>query len=236
MITNDQILDLPKDTRLAFVEYVRLLRHELATLQNNQDYQAERVFISHMRAFLDTHDVGLSLDRPPPDDTFFENYFKHASDEIDYAAARLSLEALRVQPSSLDFGIRLAEDYRTQIHRHLETVRKIVVAVDIEERLRESILSRLNDLSAEVDKSRSGLTKFADALIEISAAVGEGAEKLEPAVKLMERIAGVLGKARKENDVERITGEDRKLISGPSQADEDVADRGGCQNEDEIPF
>lgn len=129
--------------------------------------------------------------------------------------------------------ITLNDDFRSKIHRHLNTVRKIVNTVEIEERLRENIFKRLNQLATEVDRGRSGPTRFADAFFEITAAVGDGCDNLEPAVKIMERIGGLFGKARKQNDVNKIAeGDPQKLISGP----EDVENSGIGDLDDEIPF
>ncbi len=49
----------------------------------------------------------------------------------------------------------------------------------------------------------------------------------------MERIGGLFGKARKQNDVNKIAeGDPQKLISGP----EDVENSGIGDLDDEIPF
>ena len=58
MIPDDAIRDLPEDPKLAFCEYVRLLREELAQEITEQGDTAERSFVSKVRAFTDSHDIG----------------------------------------------------------------------------------------------------------------------------------------------------------------------------------
>lgn len=237
MISSEEILNLPEDPKLAFAEYVRLLREAVNGQTNPGDYKVERSFVSHVRAFADSHDVGISVDVPPGNDQDFWDYYTQLNDTLDYHTAKINLLGLRGGSSMNVKQIELSDDYRSQIHVHLEKVRKIVNSVSIEERLRENIFKRLNDLSSEIDKNRSGLMRYADAFIEITSAVADGAETLEPAVKVMERIGGLFGKARKEGDVRQISGgEKQKLITGPADVSDtsDVSDAGA--NDDEIPF
>jgi len=234
MISDDQIRNLPDDSKQAFIEYVRLLRDALDA-RGNAGIDDSRHFVARIRAFTDSYDIGIKFSFPDAD--HFWDYYSGFIDELNYAVAKLSLEVLRSDKSVSDGGIDLSQTYRDQIHLHLEKVRKIVVAVPIEERLRENILTRLNALRVEVDKNRSNITRFTDVFLEITAAVGEGAENLEPVVKIMERICGIFGRARKENDTKNLIGkEDRKLITGPSQNEEGNHASEASVNADDIPF
>ena len=69
--------------------------------------------------------------------------------------------------------------------------------------------------------------RFTDAFVEVCAATGDGAEKLNPAVKILERIGGIFGKARKECDVKKVSvGDEQKLISPPVD-DAEIGDSSG---------
>lgn len=237
MISNEEIINLPDDPKLAFAEYVRLLWVVVNKESNHEDDLVERKFAAHVRAFTETHNVGIKLEPAPHQENDFWAYYNNLRDQLNFFTAKFQLEGLR-GGGSLDHGeIELGDDYRTQIHGHLDTVRKIINAVDLEERLRENILRRLNLLEIEVDKNRSGLIRFADALVELTSAVGDGADNLAPAVKIMERIGGVFGKARKENDVKLISGGgEPKQITGPADdAGTDASAKPG-DLDDEIPF
>lgn len=237
MISDEEIQNLPADPKLAFSEYVRLLRMVVARDVEPQGTKIERSFVANIRAFTDVSDIGLEILPAPLSTEDFWEYYNELNEKLDYLVAKFRLEGLR-GGYSMGYGqIELTDDYRTQIHQYLAKVRKIVGAIEIEERLRENILKRLNALVIEVDKSRSGLIRFADALIEITAAVGESAEKLEPAVKIMERIGGIFGKARKEGDVKQISGgEEPKLITGPVKNANTGDTTEATDPDDEIPF
>ena len=229
MISDEAIKNLPSDPKLAFCEYVRLLREATEPGIDSDDPDKYRnEFIAGLKAFTDIYDVGLNIEHSVPGHKIYE-YDDNIIHHLDYLTTRFRLESIRGGSLIDSEQIELTDDYRTEIHGHLGRVRKIVQTVEIEERLRENILKRLNSLAAEVDKARSGLVRFADALVEMTSAVGEGAKNLEPAVKIMERIGAAFGKARKEGDVKRISGgEERKLIAGPA---DDAADGGNGTDE-----
>jgi len=237
VLSDDDFESLPEDPKLAFVEYARRLRIVVSReAQQREDSSVERSFAYHMKAFTDTVDVGINFNAPPADENNFWVWYRDFSNRIDYHSAKIKLERRFFSFQSHRY-IEFDEDYRIKIHQHLNKVRKIVNAAQIEERLRENIYTRLNALAAEVDKGRSGLVRFADAFVEISAAIGDGAEKLEPAVKIMERIGALFGKARKENDVKSISGgEEQKLISGPVVEIPNETNLEATDGGEEIPF
>jgi hypothetical protein len=234
MLSDKEIDSLPDDPLEAFVEYVEKLKAPLAGVVGNDAKRgARREFVDCVRAYTDTYDVGHKFGVPPQGATSFDDYFSRFTSELNYIVTKIKLQTRRATLAGAYQEFTLSTDFRLQIHEHLEVVRKIVLAAELEERLAENILSKLNALSAEVDKGRSGLQRFTVAFVEVCAAIGEGANKLEPAVKKLERVAGLLGKSKKENDVKQLTGgEKQKLIEGP-QAEEE----GSSSNDDEeIPF
>ncbi|MEG6508527.1 hypothetical protein V6C03_06045 [Methyloligella sp. 2.7D] len=97
--------------------------------------------------------------------------------------------------------VSLDEDWRDKASSYIAHIRKVVQNADVEERLREAILKRLNDLQREIGRNRAKLDAVVDALLVVTEAVGKGAKNLEPAVKLLEKLAGALsGLRRSEQD------------------------------------
>jgi hypothetical protein len=92
-------------------------------------------------------------------------------------------------------GVVLDDTWRAKIHSYLAVVRGIVDRAAISPDLKDSILSKLHSLDAEVDRTRTRAQKFAETLVSLCAAVGAGARELEPAIKLIERIAGAIERA-----------------------------------------
>jgi chorismate mutase len=204
MFTEIDLLDLPDDPELAFVAFENLLSARLRKMdeedRGNSEWNA-RQYLNHVGAFVDEY--GLEVDFPrvapwPTDD--FWMYYHEAKRQIDYAVTRYRLRAHRGAITGIVDRVYLSDDYRSEVHAHLAKIRKIVSSVEIEQRLRDNIFKYVNLLATEVDRSVSRLTALINSTLEITDAVGQGAENLEPVVKIMERINKIFGRARKENE------------------------------------
>ena len=146
MISQDQILNLPEDPQLAFAEYVRLLKKVVDAESNDENDRIEKSFVTHVRAFVDTHDVNFELPDLEVMSNDFWKYYAILNDELDYYTAKTNLQLLRSTNAISTMKIEFSGDYRDQIHVHLDKVRKIVNAVSIEERLRENIFIKTKGL------------------------------------------------------------------------------------------
>lgn len=234
MLSDDEFLSLPKEPKLAFLRYVEKLKAELAEASSNNRFDAEKEFASCVKAFTDNYDLGMKFGSPPSDYDQFDEYFNFFMSELTYLITSLKLQSFHADAARGLPEFSLEADYRDQIHSHLDRVRKIVRAVDIEERLKENILKKINALAAEVDKGRSGLSRLAEAMIELCSAAGDAADKLEPAIKAFERLAGAVGKAKKESDLKRLErGEEQKMLEGPTESNPKEGTKTG---DDEVPF
>jgi hypothetical protein len=60
--------------------------------------------------------------------------------------------------------------------------------------IKESMLAKVHALDAEIDRQRTRVEVVTGLLVGLCAAVGEGAKKLGPAVRLTERIVGALAR------------------------------------------
>jgi hypothetical protein len=72
--------------------------------------------------------------------------------------------------------ISLDENWRSKVSTLLSHVREIVRKADLEERLRASINQSLNSLQTEVDRTQTRVAAATDALVELCAGIGQGAE------------------------------------------------------------
>lgn len=93
--------------------------------------------------------------------------------------------------------INLDESWRTRVSTLLNHVRDHVRNATLEERLRTSIMHRLNDLQSEVDRTQTRVSAAMDVLVEVCEGLGAGAEALKPAVRLLERVVGAFRKAQR---------------------------------------
>lgn len=108
----------------------------------------------------------------------------------------------------------------------------MVNRVDLPDPKKDAIYGKVNALQSEVDRSKTRLDAFLSRWLDVTNAASEGAENLEPVVKLLDHVMKIFGRAKTEHDVGNLPppDEQQKLPSPatdqPSQADLD----------DEIPF
>ncbi len=91
MISDDEIRNLPEDPKAAFVEYVRLLREVVAKqAPNSQDESVERSYVGHIRAFADTHSVGLTIENIPSRiSNEFWAFYLSLEEALDYEITKI---------------------------------------------------------------------------------------------------------------------------------------------------
>jgi chorismate mutase len=238
MFTEFDLDNLPEDPERAFVAFENLLSTRMKQLdeqnRNSSEWHA-REYLNHIGAFVDEYELDVEFPRAAPWDTDeFWPYFNDAKSNIDYSATRYRLRAHRGAITGVVDRVYLSEDYRAEIHGHLDRIRKIVNSVEIEQRLRDNIFKYVNLLATEVDRSVSRLTALINASLEITDVVGQGAENLEPAVKIMERVHKIFGRARKENENRELPPPEKQpLLTGPQRTEQPKAD---TELDDEIPF
>lgn len=97
--------------------------------------------------------------------------------------------------------VDIDENWRTKVSTYVTHIREAVRVAEVEDKLRDAIMGRLNDLQHQIDRSRTSLDVVSDVFLAVTEALGKGAKNLEPAVKLVERIAGALtGLRRSQNE------------------------------------
>lgn len=241
MITDEEIDDLPDDDEAAFVQYEAILRETVRRVNSDQDYRTwdvEREYVAHMLAFVDNRDLPVDLPRnPPDDDQYFSDWYKNFVRAIDYfkASARLQVSARRKRNVT---SIALPIDMKAQIGGHLTAIRNIVGCADLSANKRDAIFRRVADLQEEVDRDRTRTEAALALLLDVTSAVGKGAENLKPVLDRIESIIKVLAKARDENEQKALTGpKERKRIAAPTTSAEQPAQQEwALADSDEIPF
>jgi hypothetical protein len=108
---------------------------------------------------------------------------------------RLRITALREKTLSLN-AIALDDDWRTKLHSYIATIRQIVQKTNLEASIKEGILKKLQALDAEVDRERSRIQIFSEALVGVCEGISSGANALAPAARLLERVIGSLARLK----------------------------------------
>jgi hypothetical protein len=95
-----------------------------------------------------------------------------------------------------DNRIELSADWKERATAYVFHIRAVVSKAEVNESIRERILKRLGELQIEIDKNRTRVGSISEVFLSLAEAVGQGAQHLEGAVKLVERLAGALSGAR----------------------------------------
>ena len=217
MISDEALKNLPSDPELAFVEFERIIRNSITDKNGEIEYGKARQYVNLLYAFIDEHkiDVGIDSTRAISDNTGFYNHILELAERF---ATRVRIRKHRDVSPNFTSVVRFNSDYREQVHEKISLIRKILLAADIREARREELFRKLNALASEVDKEHTTSEALTSIWLEATQAIGEGAENLEPVLKLLERIAKIFGKARSEEDVKELpAGQVQRLLEGPTE-------------------
>lgn len=223
MLTDEELLNLPHDLEMAFVEFDNRLI-EIASIRLRQaNSENERLMIlrevirnlsSYIKAF------GVPLNVPAEGPTLpndFDLWYKKIRAGIEQYKLSSRFNHIKARRQGLTTIIPLHDDYRALIHTHLDEIRKVVRKAGITEKKRNVIYERIAALALEVDKPH---TKTEAALVlwyDVTNAIGEGAKNLDPALDQLERIMKLFGRAKASEDQKFLPPSDHevKLLTGP---------------------
>lgn len=244
LIHDDEYELAPSDPLLAFTFLSSLAQQrteELIIQEYNiyEDSADVRPFWFDLAATLEgiTEALEIPIDvdfRPPTDQTRFNEWMFQFKSDLRRTLTKIQLNSARLGKSesdpSLRFGSLDLSDYRSEIRSLTDKIRKIIRQVNIREEIRDKLFDKLNSFEKDLDRDRTRWETFISLFRTTTAAIGEGAEELEPAIRLIERIAASMEKA---SGASLITHNAKKLLEGPSNKppSNDKNDA-----EDDIPF
>jgi hypothetical protein len=232
MLTEEDWKNLPEDRELAFAILDDQLwakvedAHKPTFSPSGDRYekmdgklalQAEHSYVQSIKGFVDETGIELVLDSTETIDEFeWDAFFARFRAKVVYYRARLGARTKTVFFARPGEAVKLSDDFKEDIHDLLNKIRKIIHASDLGEDKKDAIYKKINELNDEVDQTRTKYGRFKALYLDVTETVGEGAKNLEPVVKILDRIAGIFGKARVETDPEQLTGpEPPKQITGP---------------------
>ncbi len=224
--------DLPEDPSAAFVHLETKARERLTELIRtsgdnfNYDQELRREYMNRVLAAASVYKVNLSFDDLNTISTAtYDEYMKFIH-EIDRYSTIFHIENSR---RNRKYSVALDASTKARLHHHLNQMKDVVRDLDISEVRREAFYSCIADLEAEINRNRSRMEAIGSALVSYCQYVGEGAENLNPLVKILERVAAALGKA-KETEIET----DRRLPA--PKIPKRIEHRKKPIDTDEIPF
>jgi len=243
MIIDDiDISNLGDNAEEAFITFEKRLRDVLLPEQEkdmqqntyNGDYHGsyapQRHYVSSVIAFLDEYELEIGediIDISKSDNNDFSKAFSDFFGSINYARTRFKLRKEKIATGQVGTPVSISFDYKEEINKMLETIRKIVNQQIDDENKKDSIHKKLSALQLEVNSDKTTLDSLMCKFIDISEAIGECGEKLEPAVSKLERVmAAIYGGAKR---TPRLPSKDRQKLLPSTEKKQELMD-------DEIPF
>lgn len=238
-ISDDEIAALPDEPEQRFValESIVRSRYEQAYAELGERESILPIMRRYMSIVLPAaKHYGIedlsTWEQPAPgaDSDVYNAFFA----DVDYCITALRLrniEQVSAHSVALDAGMKI------KLGRMVAHIRETVARLDISVTKKDALFKRINKLQDEIDRVRTGWQAFAGLMIEACDDVGEAAEKLDPVVRLIERVGSALGVAKRaENAQPRLPPpkEPRKIQPpAPPRARKNGFDK---KIDDEIPF
>ncbi|WP_434617506.1 hypothetical protein [Azospirillum sp. B2RO_4] len=147
-------------------------------------YLAASYLVGHLEAHTDL----LSISPPKFEST---NEVARYIDAVRFKIATLTAkrQALESINGMKDIArVKIDEGYKSNIRELIGSIRKEIDRADIDSDRKHLIIKRLNAFANEIEKQFTDLQALGRFIITITGFVGDASKKLEPAVRLVERM------------------------------------------------
>jgi hypothetical protein len=251
-ITQDEMDDLPDDDpEVAFATFVRLAQGRLTDRvreleQNNQEpwteiSEARYGFTNVVIAAGKKYEIEpfSSLVVPRLKNFGQDEHLQFKADLDHYLTQLLLNNSSKAKRSTVQIEPPLKSTIRTYIFHLRDIIEK---ADDLDEAKRASLLRRISEFEAELEKKRLSLLAVTVLAITFLSAPGGIGATAEQAAKLITNIMRSVGDAKAADDENRSfpSTELRKSITGPRdpslEEDTNTINRRARSDDDEIPF
>jgi len=176
----------------AIIAIDRELRPDFETI--NSTAQVEIIFAYRAMMERACKLFGVEFSVPEPDDDNYATARKIlylTKLEIDKLKVNLLYEKVQVGEA-----VVLDTAWRDKIHSSLAIVRSLVNRPEIPVQIRDSIMTKIHALDAEIDRVRTRIQAFTQVLVGLCEGVSAGATALTPAVRLLERVVGAVARVQ----------------------------------------
>lgn len=233
---------LPQDPEQAFLMLEEKFRVECEeqVRKAHEEQNLNVFFVDYIAQVIAAiNELGLQAqfaDRVPAiEDVDYNTYLNFSKDVKHYRTTLLIRHGRRVQ----GYSVRLDQAAKVKVQHHLEQLRGIFEKLEVEQKKKDALFNKLNDLQQEVDRQRTRFDAFAALAIETAGVVGEVVEKTQ-LLKILDSIAKVMWGLKTEEETKRLPAPTApKRIEAPKRAEtprvkKSTPSKGDV--EDEIPF
>lgn len=244
MIFDDlDFYDLPENKDSAFIYFVaeinkkydQIIRDDRDTYRDQNgnyegSYNPERSFVTLVLAFLDEYGIESNIHdiSDLADQEFFAQFGQFKS-KVEYLTTRFKLRQSRIQSGGIGTFISIGSDYKSEIRKLLDTARKIVNQEIQDINKRGRIIKKIEFLQSEVDRDQTTIDALFGRMVDLTQAIGDSAENLDPLLDKIERIKKIFWSKSKK--VEQLPNPDR-----PKRITHDEPSESESNLDDEIPF
>jgi hypothetical protein len=159
--------------------------------------------------------------------------YKDFTTAIDHFKVQVQIDNAR---TAYVFSVALSQDEKDKLRNYVAEIKKVIDSSSLLQRKKERLYDLINSFLIEVDRDRAPWDRFADLVIGLAHLGGEAAQELEPARRLINSIARLLGRGKEvEESVKELppTRIPRQIPAPPKE----LPDPGNSADmDDEIPF
>jgi hypothetical protein len=229
-----------KSPELAFVYLEQRFRDKLNSnlegADNSHSFDVCVIeYMNHTKAAARALDLDIldSWGVPSHQQHNLSDLFNDFTAAIDYFKVQVSIDNAR---STLRFSVELDTDEKDKLRNYVGEIKKVIDRSSLAQKKRERLYDLINAFLVEVDRDRTPWDRFADLVIGLAHLGGEAAQELEPARKLIDSIARLLGRTKESEDAasKLPPSAQRRQIPGPPKILPSPKKRG--EMDDEIPF
>ncbi|MDA9529799.1 hypothetical protein [Bradyrhizobium sp. CCBAU 25338] len=231
----DPYHDLPEDPEEAFLRLETHFRAEcdrhLAALDQNDRTDVVYVdYIAKVLAAIKALELEgeFKSEVPSIEDVNFTTYLNFNKDVMHYCTMLRIRRSQREQGYSVQFD----DTARRKVHHHLDQVLDIFQKLEIDDRKREKLISRLNDLQGEVEQRRTRFDRFAALTMEVAGVVGDATERSK-IIDIFDAIGRVFWGAQTEKQKQLPAPTQRKIEPPKPKIEEK---KPPSNMDDDIPF
>jgi hypothetical protein len=138
------------------------------------------------------------------------------------------------------YSVLLEQNAKTKIHHYIAQIRNIIENSDLTDRKRNSLFSKLNAFSADVDRSRTRFDNAMLFLIDVADVAKRGTESLKPLTDLVKAVTELMGEAKASEPEPPSLPKpvEQKQIEGPKTeiVEQNPNSARSFNIDDEIPF
>ena len=224
--------NLPECNEEAFVEFEKKIRSAYEQNVDNDyrtysdmngnyegNYTPQRTYSMAILAFIDEFDLDLPKIEGVSDSDF-QHYFREFQSKISYYAMRYSLRR-RIKNNSAGTVITITSEYKLEIGKLLDTIRKIVNLEITDTNKKDIVFSKIASLQSEIDREKTTIDTIFGRMIDLSSTIGECGEKLGPAIPTLDRIKKIFWTFLPKDKLLKAQNE-QKFISQKTEDNEEI--------------